>query len=259
MRTLRRFFSSLGKLLGAQKNKEEIQEIDYDKLQGILKYSIKNKGIFKEALSHRSYLQINGGNSNISNERLEFLGDSILNLVVGEFLFHQHPEAEEGELTKLRSRLVNRKALSVIANELHLSDFILMSPNAQQISDRGKETILSDAFEAVIGAIYLDSGFQTAKQFIEQKLLDAIDRKLIRMKDENYKSQLLEQSQSIGLGNPRYVTIDETGPDHDRTFTVEVFLGKNSYGIGKGKNKKDAEQAAAEQALKNLIVKENQS
>jgi len=258
MKTWRRFFSSLGKLVGVKESSEQ-SEIDFRKLEDVLRYSIKNKNLFREALSHRSYLQVSGDKYNVTNERLEFLGDSVLNLVIGEFLFRNLPDAEEGELTKLRARLVNRKALSIIANDLHLSDFLLMSPNAQQLSERGRETVLSDAFEAIIGAIYLDSSFQEAKKFIEQQMLSAIERKLIKLKDENYKSQLLEQSQSVGLGIPRYVTIDETGPDHDRTFTVEVFLGKNSYGIGIGKNKKDAEQAAAEQALKNLIVKENQS
>ncbi len=258
MKILRRFFRSLGKLVGANEYSDQFK-INFKKLEEVLQYSIKNKNLFTEALSHRSYLQVSGDKYNVTNERLEFLGDSVLNLVVGEFLFRNLPDAKEGDLTKLRARLVNRKALSVIANYLHISEFLLMSPDAQQLSERGRETVLSDAFEALVGAIYLDSNFQEAKIFIEEQLLSALEKKLIKLEDENYKSQLLEQSQSVGLGIPRYVTIGETGPDHDRTFTVEVFLGKKSYGIGIGKNKKVAEQAAAEQALKNLIVKENQS
>lgn len=256
MVTLRRFLDSLSKLVGAYKS-DQFTEIDFQKLETVLQCSIKNRQLFMEALSHRSYIQMSRKVTNVSNERLEFLGDSVLNLVVGDYLYRYRPSAEEGELTKLRSRFVNRRALSILAYELHLTDFLLMSPNTLQISGRGKETILSDAFEAIIGAIYIDSGFQEAKQFIERCLIGAMDRKVIKLDDENFKSQLLEQSQSIGLGNPRYVTVSESGPDHDRTFTIEVFLGKHSYGIGTGKNKKDAEQVAAQRALKQLILKEN--
>jgi ribonuclease III, bacterial len=190
-----------------------------------------------------------------TNERLEFLGDSVLNLVVGEYLYKKHPDAEEGDLTKIRSRLVNRKALSVLANEINLPKFLLLSPSALQVSVRGMETILSDAFEAIIAAIYLDGGFGVAERFIHKCIATSMEKNLIKLEDENYKSQLLEQAQSVGLGNPKYVTVSESGPDHDRIFTVEVFIGKHSYGNGTGKNKKAAEQSAAESALHNLIKK----
>jgi len=248
---LSRLLASIGKFLSARWE-EKRQDIDFYKLEKILHYSIYNKQLFREALSHRSYLQVSNSKNNNSNERLEFLGDSVLNLVVGEYLFHLKPTAEEGELTKVRARFVNRKTLGIYARELQLVDFILMSPHTMQISERGLETILSDAYEAIIGAIYLDGGYQHAKLFVERCLLSAIDLGTLKLKDENFKSQLLEQSQAEGLGIPRYLIIDESGPDHDRTFTVEVIIGNKSYGTGSGKNKKDAEQIAAERALQQL-------
>ena len=226
--------------------------IDFPKLEHVLNYTIHERQYFFEALSHRSYLQIAEDESALSNERLEFLGDAVLNLVVAEFLFRSHADAHEGDLTKTRSRLVNRKALGAYAHEMQLENFILMSPSTAQMGGKGMDTILSDAFEAIIGAIYLDGGFVHAKQFIEGHIGVALTRGVVKMEDENFKSQLLEHVQARGLGTPRYITINQHGPDHDRTFTVEVSIGNISYGKGVGKNKKDAEQAAAEMALQTL-------
>jgi len=248
MSTLRRLFARLRTIVGAFPDHTPAG-IDFKKLEHILVYSIRDHQIFQQALSHRSYIQITSNATELSNERLEFLGDSVLNLVVGDYLYRHEPLAQEGTLTKNRARLVNRKALSILANELRLDEFILISPQTTQISDRGMETILSDAFEAIVGALYLDGGFEQARTFIERCLITAVERGTLTFADENFKSQLLEQSQASGLGIPRYVTVKEAGPDHDRTFTVEVFIGNQSYGVGIGKNKKDAEQAAAAHAI----------
>ena len=228
--------------------------VNFRKLERVLKYTIHNEQLFAEALSHRSYLQIAGNEETISNERLEFLGDAVLNLAVAEYLFHRHLTAPEGELTKVRSRLVNRKALSMYAHQIRLGGFLLMSPSAAQVAGKGMETILADAYEAVIGAIYLDGGFHHARNFVEQTILTALQNGTVKVEDENFKSQLLEYSQAGGLGAPRYVIVQEEGPDHDRTFTIEVYIGNISYGVGSGKNKKDAEQVAAEKALQQLNV-----
>jgi ribonuclease III len=251
MSTLRQFLIRLRNIVGVSPEQAPT-EIDFANLERILQYSIRDRQLFRQALLHRSYLQGNTDVTASSNERLEFLGDSVLNLVVGEYLYRHEPLAQEGTLTKNRARLVNRKALSILANELHLDNFILISPQTTQVSARGMETILSDAFEAVIGALYLDGGFENARKFIERCLLSAVERGMLTFTDENFKSQLLEQSQACGSGIPRYVTVKESGPDHDRTFTIEVFIGNDSYGYGTGKNKKDAEQAAAAQALPRL-------
>ncbi|HXG01213.1 MAG TPA: ribonuclease III [Bacteroidota bacterium] len=214
-------------------------------------YKIRNPDLFVQALVHRSYLQ-QTHQIGQSNERLEFLGDSILNLVVGEYLYHHFPHADEGELTKVRSRLVNRKALVAYSTDLQLSRFILMSHSAQQSMGKGSETIVADTFEALIAAIYLDGGFEAAKQFVQRQLAKALNRRTVVTSDENYKSMLLEYAQAHGLGVPRYNIIREEGPDHDRTFTVEVIVGGKRRGIGVGKNKKEAEQAAAGRALEKL-------
>ncbi|MER3522983.1 MAG: ribonuclease III [Ignavibacteria bacterium] len=222
-----------------------------DELERAISYTIRNRELFMLALVHRSYLQ-QFNQRGQSNERMEFLGDSVLNLVVGEYLYHHFPDAPEGELTKLRSRLVNRKALVAYSKSIQLANFILMSQSAQQSMGKGSETIVADTFEALIAAIYLDSGFEAAKQFIERRLTEALENRTVVTSDENYKSMLLEFAQAHGLGVPRYAIIKQEGPDHDRTFTVEVTIGGKRKGIGIGKNKKEAEQAAASIALERL-------
>ncbi|HEX9005763.1 MAG TPA: ribonuclease III [Bacteroidota bacterium] len=218
------------------------------RLEHAIGYAVHDPVLFAQALVHRSYLQRLPSSAH-SNERLEFLGDSILNFVVAEHLYHRYPEAEEGELTKVRARLVNRKALAAYARTLHLSEFILMSPSAAQSLDKGADAIVSDTFEALIAAIYLDGGFSKARDFVLRQVTGALRVGTIADTDQNYKSRLLEYAQSHGLGSPRYVIVKEEGPDHDRTFTVEVQLSGVRRGTGTGKNKKEAEQGAASQAL----------
>ncbi len=228
--------------------------IPLTEFQSALGYSISRFDLFHEALSHRSYSQSTQGAGLVSNERLEFLGDSVLNLLVAEYLFATRSMAPEGELTKVRARLVNRKALALYAKDLGLERFLLTSSQTDQLSDRGMETILSDAFEAVIGAIYLDGGYEAARDFIGRTVLETFRNGNIGALDDNYKSMLLEHAQAEGMGVPRYSTVGEKGPDHDRTFTVAVQLGGEEYGSGSGKNKKDAEQEAAQNALRSLGV-----
>jgi ribonuclease III len=221
------------------------------RLQRAIGHPIRDQDLFVQALLHRSFLprlEHPGG----SNERMEFLGDSILNLIVAEYLYRRFPHAEEGELTKIRSRLVNRKALAAYAKEIHLSDFILMSTSAAQSIGKGSETIMADTFEAVVAALYLDGGFEAVRTFVERRVLAAMKTRSVVTDDENYKSMLLEYAQAKGLGVPRYSIVNEEGPDHDRVFTVEVFLNNIKKGSGTGKNKKEAEQAAASKALKKL-------
>jgi ribonuclease-3 len=218
-------------------------------------HTIRNEEVFVQSLLHRSFLQ-RMSHVGPSNERLEFLGDSVLNLIVAEYLFHHFPNAEEGELTKLRSRLVNRKALATYGKELLLLDFIMMSDSAAHAGSKGSDTIIADTYEAVVAAIYIDGGFEEAKKFVQRQVLAAVESGSVTTDDQNYKSRLLEYSQARGLGVPRYSTVREEGPDHDRTFTVEVFLTNQRKGTGSGKNKKEAEQAAASKALEILMADE---
>ena len=221
------------------------------RFQQVTGYTVKNQDIFVLALLHRSFLQ-RPNKGDRSNERLEFLGDSVLNLVVAEYLYHTFPDSEEGDLTKVRSRLVNRKALATYAKEISLMDFILMSTSAAQSIGKGYDTIIADTYEAVIAAIYLDGGYSEARRFIERQVLAAIKNRSVVTDDENYKSILLEYAQARGLGVPRYAIIKEEGPDHDRTFTVDVTVNSVRLGSGVGKNKKEAEQIAASKALSEL-------
>lgn len=231
----------------------EQHEEQLRRFERLIGYTIRNPEVFSQALLHRSFLQ-RGQYAGRSNERLEFLGDSILNLIVAEYLYHRFPNAAEGELTKIRARLVNRKALATYGKAISLSEFILMSPSAKQSIGKGHATITADSFEAVIAAIYVDGGFEAARSFVERQVLAALKKGSVPMKDENYKSMLLEYAQSRGLGVPRYSIVHEEGPDHDRTFTVEVALGNETRGSGSGKNKKDAEQAAASKALEYFLL-----
>lgn len=226
--------------------------IEWPQLQSVLQYRINNKDFFVRALVHRSFIPVSHMDSLGSNERLEFLGDSILNFTVAEYLYGAHPEKEEGDLTILRSRLVNRKALAFCAKEIDLRRFLLTHTNSVGVQEKGFDTILSDAYEAVIAAIYLDGGMAEAKRFILTRLHSAVANGYLRDSDQNYKSELLELSQAKGKGIPRYQTVKEEGPDHDRTFTIQVTVGNDVLGTGVGKNKKEAEQAAAEEALGKL-------
>ena len=214
-------------------------------------YAPSDWKLFLEALLHRSYLQFVDERWE-SNERLEFLGDAVLNFVVAEYLYSTHPGMEEGDLTKFRSRLVNRKILAQRSKELHVSDFLFMSSSAAQSVGSGSESILADAFEAIIGALYLDGGLEAARGFVRRCILSKEHVLTGARADDNYKSTLLEYSQGRALGIPRYTVVREDGPEHDRRFTVEVSIGSQSYGSGTGRSKKDAEQAAAGQALEKI-------
>lgn len=226
--------------------------VDWNQLESVLRYSVRNKDFFVSALVHRSFIPIAHIEELESNERLEFLGDSILNFVVAEYLYTQYPEKEEGELTILRARLVNRKALAFCAKEIDLKKFLLTHTNSAGVQEKGFDTILADAYEAIIAALYLDGGKDIAKQFILERLKSALANGYLNVSDQNFKSELLELSQAKGKGIPRYQTLKEEGPDHDRTFTIQVLVGNDPMGIGIGKNKKEAEQAAAEIAIQKL-------
>jgi ribonuclease-3 len=224
---------------------------DFVQFEKALQYRPRKWKLFLQALIHRSYLQLTDERWE-SNERLEFLGDAILSFVVAEHLFRTYPEMEEGNLTKLRSRLVNRKILAQRSKELHLSDFLLLSTSATQSIDSGSESIIADAFESIIGALYLDGGFTAAKRFIYASLLENLEVFNSAMMDDNYKSALLEYVQARSLGIPRYSVTQEEGPEHDRRFSVEVTIGADTWGVGSGRSKKEAEQSAAADALERI-------
>ena len=217
-------------------------------LEKVIGCSIKNKSYYIQALTHRSFLEQND-DYDISNERLEFLGDSVLSLCIAQYLFDEFPNKDEGFLTKVRAKLVSKMTLADAAEKLKLVRFILVSNNVKNTFLPGAKTILSDALEALIGAVYLDNGLDEAKIFIGKILIEPNTQEGVYLIDENFKSQLLEFAQANRLDNPSYTVISEEGPQHNRTFTIKVMIGDKEYGIGKGKNKKSAEQNAAHAAL----------
>jgi ribonuclease-3 len=215
-------------------------------------YRFHQLDLLRQALKHRSYLpQVNERRVS-SNERLELLGDAVLGLVVTEALYHRFPDKEEGDITAMKSLLVSRKILARFARQLDLGRFILMSEAEERSGGRTRPSIISDAFEAIIGAIYIDGGLRRATIFVESIILKEIDPILNEEQHRNFKSLLLEYAQSHNLGVPSYAIRSEEGPDHDKIFTVEVRLQSSMVGVGVGNSKKRAEQNAARDALDKL-------
>lgn len=216
-------------------------------LEKNLKYTFKNKELLKNALAHSSYTNEKKGGLT-SNERLEFLGDSVLSIIVSEYIYKNFPNLPEGQLTRIRASLVCEKALCSFSKQLGVGDYILLGKGERANGGAERPSILADAFEAILAAIYLDGGMEPAKNHI----LRFIKKELSHLENENFKDYKTEL-QEIIQRNPEekltYVLTGETGPDHDKCFTVEVHLNSNVIGEGSGHSKKNAEQAAAKKAL----------
>ncbi|MEK7179482.1 MAG: ribonuclease III [Patescibacteria group bacterium] len=214
--------------------------------------SFNNLDLLVEALTHRSYLNEHREYVGSHNERLEFLGDAVLELAVTDFLFKKFPAKPEGELTSYRAALVNTVSLAECAQALGISDFLLLSKGEQKDIGRAREVILADAFEAIIGAMYLDSGFTAAEQFVAKNLYGRIDDIIAKRSYQDAKSRFQEIAQEKRGTTPRYETLSEVGPDHAKLFTVGVFIGADEIARGEGQSKQEAEQVAAEVGLKSM-------
>jgi len=209
---------------------------------------------YRRALTHRSLLRVHPERTFQSNERLEFLGDALLDVFVGEVLYDRFPKKDEGALTRLRARLVSERPLATYARRLGLGPHLLMSENAAEGDGRDNPSILADAFEAVVGAIYLDLGYEAARRFVQDEVLAPIDLQDVTTRDDNYKSQLLEYLQAQGHPQPTYHVVQEKGPSHDKTFTVEVRVGDTAHERGTAGSKQDAEQQAAHRTLNEIAA-----
>jgi ribonuclease-3 len=207
--------------------------------------------LLKTACTHRSYLNENKGSGLEHNERLEFLGDAVLELVVTSFLFRKYPKKAEGELTAFRSAIVNTVSLTKVAEHLGLNEYMLMSRGEAKDTGRARSIIVANAVEAVIGAIYLDQGYDAAADFISSHILNIIDiEKIVANKSWiDGKSRFQERAQEKAGLTPSYKTLKEIGPDHNKQFTLGVFLGDVQVATGSGASKQEAEQKAAEKAL----------
>jgi ribonuclease-3 len=206
--------------------------------------------LLRRALTHRSFLGGEEAHGADSNERLEFLGDAVLELSVIEYLYQSYPDAREGEMTQKKSLLVSRSVLAERAERLGLGDFILLSTAEREAGGGERRSILADAFEAVLGALYLDGGLPAARAFVRHWLLRDSDRILGNTEMQNFKSILQERIQARLRLHPRYRVVSEEGPDHEKCFTVEVLVRSHVLGSGSGSNKKEAEQQAAQDALR---------
>lgn len=223
--------------------------MDVEKIEKRIDVVFNDKGLLKQAFTHRSYLNENRSLGLEHNERLEFLGDAVLELVVTNFLFRRYPKKPEGELTALRSAMVNSIILSSVSSELGFNDFLLLSRGEAKDTGRARQYILANTFESVVGAIYMDKGFDGAEKFIKDFLLPKIKEVEEKRLWIDAKSFFQECAQEKMGTTPNYKTVNEHGPDHDKQFTVAVFIGENKVAEGKGKSKQEAEQDAARNGL----------
>jgi ribonuclease-3 len=224
-------------------------QADTDALEKKIRFKFKNRKLFEESLTHKSYAMERGTKS--FNERLEFLGDSIVNAVVAHYFFKRNPSYDEGRLSKIKSQMVARPALAVWARQIDIGSYLMMSGGEEATGGRDRDSLLSNAFEALVGAIFLDAGFQTAQRFVVRLL-----SKHKRIVETDYKSKLQELIQKKYKMPPNYLLASESGPDHAKIFSMEVRIRRRLLGTGSGPSKKQAEQAAAYMALKKIRAHE---
>lgn len=240
MKNLKQKMSALS--AGRQNNNFE----QFEKKTGII---FKNKDLLMQAFLHRSYLNENKAIKMDHNERLEFLGDAVVELVVTEYLFAKYPKKPEGDLTSYRAALVNTITLSSVAGELGINNFLLLSKGEAKDTGRARQYILANTFESFVGAVYLDQGYDIAKDFIAKNLFPLTDEIVAKRLWQDKKSRFQEIAQEQVNTTPQYQTIREVGPDHSKNFVVGVFLGEEKIAEGEGKSKQEAEQDAAQNAL----------
>lgn len=212
-------------------------------------FSFKDKQLLQTAFTHRSYLNENRDTVKEHNERLEFLGDAVLELAVTDFLYRKYPERPEGELTAFRAALVNTQSISEAATELGMNDYLLLSKGESKDTGRARQYILANTFEAFIGALYLDQEYEAARTFIDRALFGKIDKIVAERLWQDAKSFFQEKTQEEYSVTPSYELVSEAGPDHDKKFIAAAMINGESVAQGEGRSKQEAEQAAARKAL----------
>lgn len=225
--------------------------MDFSKLEEKLEIKFKNKDLLIQAFVHRSFLNENTSFKLSHNERLEFLGDAVLELSVTQYLFLNYPEKLEGELTSWRAALVNARMLAKISEELGFNNFLLLSQGELKEEGKARQCILANTFESFIGSLYLDQGFEICKEFITRYLIKELPKIIEERLFEDDKSSFQKEAQEkVGI-TPTYKIIDQSGPDHNKNFIVGVYLGKELIAEGEGLSKQEAEEAAAKKGLEN--------
>ena len=221
-----------------------------NELETAIGYRFHNIQLLRSALTHSSYANERWHNSLLSNERLEFLGDSVLGMLVADYLYRTFPDRPEGELTRMRADMVCEKALATAANSISLGNHLLLGHGEERLGGRSRESILADAMESVIAACYLDGGLEAAHAIVEKFILVRVP--VTRLQNVDYKTQLQELVQQKKNQVLSYSLVGQSGPDHDKKFDVEVSLNGQPVGVGSGSSKKRAEQDAARNALEKL-------
>jgi len=226
-----------------------MEEKDFRKLEKEIGVDFKNKNLLIQAFIHRSYINENIKTGLLNNERLEFLGDAVLELISTVFLFEKYPDLAEGELTSYRAALVNTNSIGEVAKVLGFNDYLFLSKGESKDLGRARFSILADSYEAVVGAIFLDKGYEMAKDFVIKSLLVNIDKIIEAGKYKDAKSKVQEISQEKLFITPSYKVLTETGPDHNKKFIVGIYFGKEEIAKGEGRSKQEAETEAAKNAL----------
>ncbi len=231
------------------KKKQEEKEKDFSILEKELGIVFENKNLLIQAFIHRSYINENSGSKLGHNERLEFLGDAVLELISTNYLYHKFQDLAEGELTSYRAALVNTKSIGAIAEELGFNDYLFLSKGESRDFGKARLSILADTYEAFIGAVFLDKGYDFAKDFVENTLLSHTDEVVEEGKYKDAKSLVQEKSQDIYSITPSYKVLSESGPDHDKKFIIGIYFGEEKIARGEGRSKQEAETNAAKEAL----------
>lgn len=228
--------------------------VNVEAIERLTRQPLGNPDLYQEALRHGSLfrdsvIKDGAGTDLRSNERLEFLGDAVIDFITAERLFHRFPDEDEGFLTRVRARLVNKTALARFAAELGLGELLMMSEDMERTGGRTNQAILANAFEAVVGALYIDQGEAAVAEFLDRAMFGRIDLDDIAQRRDNYKSLLLEYAQARGWAQPHYKVVEMEGPAHDRKFTIEAMIDGKVLGTGTDRSKKLAEQQAAREGL----------
>lgn len=219
--------------------------------EAVIQYRFNDVNLLEQSLLHSSYANENNIEKFANNERLEFLGDAVLEIITSSYLFNKYPEMLEGELTKLRASIVCEPTLASFAKKIELGDFILLGKGEENSGGRGRASVLSDTVEAIIGAIYLDGGLQKAEAFVSEMFLKQLDRSKLFVDSKTHLQELIQKFSDQPV---QYEILDESGPDHNKIFKVSVSHMNEIIGLGSGRSKKSAEQEAAYNAIKNMEI-----
>jgi len=221
-------------------------------LEKIIGVKFENISLLEEAVTHRSFLNENTSSKTSNNERMEFLGDAVLELIISEYLFSKYTEREEGDLTSFRAATVRTTTLASVSRELHYGEFLRMSKGEEESGGKDKDYLLANLFESILGSIYLDKGYDVCREYIHRVLVPKIDGIVENRLDIDPKTKLQEVTQSLFKETPLYEVIREEGPDHDKLFTVKAKVSSKDLGIGEGSSKQKAEERAAQKSLEML-------